>query len=407
MHNRYMRAYKRPSHATICLLLLVAAIFIAGPVTATLLQKQSAKPMIMAPESWQQAPQYSNDCKYIHVVASNQALNILEKLATYLPDSRLCDDLKYLNKRRNVILDASDYHVVTFLPNAPMTFWTGQNDLAIATDEELTRVSIAKNGSIRKSVRSWRQRTHYYPTSHQQDKNLLTFSTTGAASAWDLLKEEELTEFFNDTMKMDENYYINRDCSVVLSRNYLNSTDEEHTFTLYKNEPERTLIDERKILLRWSQPYIVCNEYTAFTTKGGIEIIRHDAPSKKIFVPTKEKEMREFIWSRDATKLCIWKGHYTVIDTKTGRALYHPDLKQDLVPSLYSHVDCAFSPDSKKFMIYDAHTIKILDASSGAVLKKLPNPAKNTDIGWMPDSKRLLNRESPYQIIDPTSSERL
>ena len=33
VHNRYMRAYKRPSHVTICLLLLVAAIFIAGPVT--------------------------------------------------------------------------------------------------------------------------------------------------------------------------------------------------------------------------------------------------------------------------------------------------------------------------------------------------------------------------------------
>lgn len=401
-----MLVFKRPSHVTVCLLLLVAGIALCGPITAAILQKQSAKPMIMNPDTWQQAPKYSNNCKYIHVVASNQALNILEKLAAYIPDSRPRDALQYINKRRNVILDSSDNHVVTFLPNAPMMCWTGEDDLTIANDNDLTKISIAKDGSISKRAYSWQQRTHYYPTPHLQDKNLLIFSTFGAASAWDLLKEEELTEFFNATMKTDQNYHINRDYSVVLTRN-ISESEEQRTFTLYKNKPERTLIDERKIFMRWCQPYTICNEYTAYATIGGIEIIRHDAPSRKIFVPTKEKEMREFIWSLDATKLCIWDGHYTVIDTKTGRALYHPDLKRDLVPSYDGHIVCDFSPDSKKLMIGDAHTIKVMDSSTGTVLKILPNPAKKTAIGWMPDSKRLLNCESPYQIIDPNSSERL
>jgi hypothetical protein len=132
-----MRVFKRPSHVTVCLLLLVVGIFIAGPVTKFIVYyKKHAHPCI-SPSSWCNQPTYSPDCRYLAVVKNQMYLNLSQSPPEINDRSRWV----LLNAKTNNLVCAlpSDTSAIAWLPDNRLAYISANNLMLLKPDYANTR----------------------------------------------------------------------------------------------------------------------------------------------------------------------------------------------------------------------------------------------------------------------------
>lgn len=379
VHNRYMRAYKRPSHVTICLLLLVAAIFIAGPVTKFIVYyKKNAHPCI-SPSNWSNQPAYSPDCRYLVVLENQLHLS----LSNWPPE---------INERRRwVLLNAKTNKLVRKLPSDTSAIaWLPDNRLAYISENTLMLLRPDYAYARPKRITTFLGAGNL--TVDPSQPSILAINDTNSARFIDLDKDETIA-----TIKLapDENVdYVGY--PFVNTRELRKQDDSSDAYTYVVRRYEITKGNQVRASLaikcKSQGSMISTKQWWVFAYGNEFEIYKCIPNSLPIKIQAETqypdwfiaKDGRYFIFFDNGYKIYDLQNKCTERKFESDKAIGHLRLSSNGSLLLMGFRD--------RYEIYDFAQKKVTHSFA------LSNHDK--DLEWLSDSCHLIESREPYRICD-------
>ena len=374
-----MRAFKRPSHVTVCLLLLVAAVFIAGPLTKFIVSyKKNAHPCI-SPSSWHNQPAYSPDCRYLVVVENQMHLN----LSHWPPEID--------NRWRWVLLNAKTNKLVSALPSDTSAIvWLADNRLAYISGNTLKLLRPDyPNAGPKHATSFWGLGNLSVDPSHP---SILAINDRISAGFIDLDKDETIA-----TIKLasDENVdYVGYPYVNTLEDRKQDDFSDARTYVVRRYEITKGNQVQASLAIKCKSQGSMTStkQWWVFAHGNEFEIYKCVPNSSPIKIQAETqypnweitKEGRYFVFANKGYEIYDLQNRCTDRRFGFGKATGHLQLSSNGSMLLMGFED--------KYEIYDLALKKVTHSFARS------NYDKN--LGWLTDSCHLIESREPYRICD-------